>query len=126
MPRPQFEPAEREPGIVGHLLACGEIVPAQLPAPSDWSPEKRLAGAVLAHTLTEIRDHPRDALHHRRRLAEDLEWVASNDTAWPYSFVPLCELFRLEPEYVRRVVARWMQADRAPSQRSRCAHRHAA
>lgn len=115
----------REAGIIGHLVAAGEILPSQLASPSDWSPEKKLAGAVLAHTLMEIRDHHRDA-HYRRRVAQDLEWVISTDAEWPYSFVPLCELFGLEPEYVRSVVARWTQAGTSHAQRPWSAHRHAA
>ena len=125
MPLPQFEPDGRDSSVVGHLLASGEILPSQMPSPSDWSPEKKLAGAVLAHTLLEIRDHHRDA-HYRRRVAQDLEWVGSNDTEWPYSFVPLCELFGLEPEYVRGIVARWTQTDTLQQQRPWSAHRHAA
>lgn len=125
MPLPQFEPDGRDSSVVGHLLASGEILPSQMPSPSDWSPEKKLAGAVLAHTLLEIRDHHRDA-HYRRRVAQDLEWVGSNDTEWPYSFLPLCELFRLEPEYVRSIVVRWTQTETVHQPRPWSAHRHAA
>ena len=125
MPLPQFDSDGREAGVVGHLLAAGEMLPSQLSSPSDWSPEKKLAGAVLAHTLIEIRDHHRDP-HYRRRIAQDLEWVGSDDAEWPYSFVPLCELFGLEPEYVRSVVAKWTQAEAPQQQRPWSAHRHAA
>ncbi len=125
MPVPQFESDGRDTSIVGHLLATGEMLPSQMPSPSDWSPEKRLAGAVLAHTLLEIRDHYR-APHYRRRVTQDLEWVGSDDTEWPYSFVPLCELFGLEPEYVRTIVARWIHAETVHQPRPWSAHRHAA
>ena len=125
MPLPQFESDGRDAGIVGHLLASGEMLPSQLTSPSDWSPEKKLAGAVLAHTLIEIRDHHSDP-HYRRRISQDLEWVSSIDTEWPYSFVPLCELFGLEPEYVRGIVAKWAQGVTVSQQRPWSAHRHAA
>jgi len=121
MPQPQFE---SEASIVGHLLASGEILPSQLASPSAWSPEKKLAGAVLAHTLIEIRDHYRDA-HYRRRVTQDLEWVGSDDAQWPYSFIRLCELFGLEVEYVRSIVAKWTQGE-CSVQRPWSAHRHAA
>jgi len=120
-----FESNGRDIGIIGHLLAGGEMVAAQLPSPSNWSPEKKLAAAVLAGALIEVRDRHAD-VHYRRRVAEDLTWIASNDTAWPYSFVPLCELFGLEPEYVRDVVKRWMVAPPTHVLRQISTHRHAA
>ena len=120
-----FESNGRDIGIIGHLLAGGEMVAAQLPSPSNWSPEKKLAAAVLAGALLEVRDRHAD-VHYRRRVAEDLTWIASNDTAWPYSFVPLCELFGLEPEYVRDVVKRWMVAPPTHVLRQISTHRHAA
>jgi len=106
MALPQF--GAEESGIIGHLLAGGEMVPAQQASPSTWSPEKKLAAAVLTAALTEIRDHHLDR-SYRRRVAEDVAWVSSNDSEWPYSFIPLCELFGLETEYVRGVVRRWLQ-----------------
>jgi hypothetical protein len=106
------------------LLSGGEIVSAQLPSYSNWSPEKKLAAAVFAGALVEVRDRHAD-VHYRRRVAEDLAWIASDDGTWPYSFVPLCELFGLEPEYVREVVNRWLVAP--PSVLRRIStHRHAA
>ena len=102
-----FESEGRDIGITRHLLAGGEMVAAQLPSYSNWSPEKKLAAAVLAGALLEVRDRHPD-VHYRRSVAEDQIWIASNDSTWPYSFVPLCELFGLEPEYVREVAKRWM------------------
>jgi hypothetical protein len=122
---PQLGPDGRDGSTVGHMLATGEMLPSQMPSPSNWSPEKKLAGAVLAQTLMEIRDHTRDP-HYRRRVAQALEWVNSNDAEWPYSFVPLCELFGLEPSYVRTVVARWAEGESTQQQRPWSAHRHAA
>jgi hypothetical protein len=94
--------------VVEDWLACGEILAAQMPSPSTWSPEKRLAGAVLASALVEVRDR-RGEVGYARRLREDLQWIRSDDTEWPYSFVPLCQLFGLEPSYVRQVVDRWLR-----------------
>ena len=125
MTLPRSDSNRSEAGVLGHLLATGDILPSQLASPSNWSPEKKLAGAVLAHTLMEIRDHHGEA-HYRRRVSQDLEWVSSTDAEWPYAFVPLCELFGLEPEYVRGVVARWTQSGTSRTQRAWSAHRHAA
>ena len=94
--------------VIDDLMAGGELLPAQLPAATHWTPEKKLAAAVLASALVEIRDH-HGSPAHRRRVAEALEWIALDDGSWAFSFVRLCELFSLEVEWVRGVVARWVQ-----------------
>jgi hypothetical protein len=93
--------------VIDDLMAAGEMLPAQLPVKTDWSPEKKMAAAALASALVEIRDHC-GSRSHRRRVAEALDWVRSDDTTWPYAFVPLCELFGLEPAWVRHVVGTWV------------------
>jgi hypothetical protein len=120
-----LEPEGRYIGVIEHLLAGGEMVAAQLPARSTWSPEKRLAAAVFAGALLEVRDRHGD-LHYRRKVGENLTWIASDDTEWPYAFVPLCHLFGLEPEYVRQVVQRWLAEPPSRARRQVSAHRHAA
>jgi hypothetical protein len=74
--------------VLEQLCAGAELLPSQLPANSSWTPEKKLAAAVLSSGL----------------LARDREWMESEDAEWPYSFRRLCELFALEPSWVRRVV----------------------
>jgi hypothetical protein len=112
-------------GVIEHFLASGEMVSAQLPSPSRWSPERKLAGAVLASALIEVRDRHGDP-KYRRKVTEDLEWILSDDIDWPYSFVPLCHLFGLEPDYVREVVQGWLHREAPRVQRQSSAHRHAA
>ncbi|MCK6553507.1 hypothetical protein L6Q96_02805 [Candidatus Binatia bacterium] len=125
MAMPSFGSDGLDLGVIDHLLAGGEMVAAQLPRRSNWSPERKLAGAVLAQALIEVRDRNGDP-KYRRRVAESLAWIDSDDTGWPFSFVPLCHLFGLEPAYVRVVVRRWL--DQAPPTvyRQCSAHRHAA
>jgi len=91
---------------VKHMMSGGEIVADQMPSSSHWSPELRLASAVLASTLGEIRTHFGSA-RYRRRIAEDLKWIRSDDIEWPFSFVRLCHLLGLEPAWVRERVRRW-------------------
>ena len=115
----------RDIPVLDHLLASGEMLPSQLPSASDWSPEKKLAAAVLGAALLEVRDHHND-LSYRRRVAEDLDWILADDHEWPFSFVRLCELFDLEPQYVRGIVRRWQISSNGRSQRQVSVHRHAA
>ncbi|HVN83245.1 MAG TPA: hypothetical protein VMW17_00215 [Candidatus Binatia bacterium] len=107
------------------LLTSGEILPTQLPSRSNWSPERKLAGAVFASALVEVRDRQGDP-SYRLRVKRALEWIESEDIEWPFSFIPLCHLFGLEPEYVRSVVQRWVREGSAHQPRQSSAHRHAA
>jgi hypothetical protein len=121
---PSSNPQLREVSVIEHLMAAGDILPSQVSSRSTWSPERRLAGAVLGQTLVEIRDHSHN-LQYQRHIVADLEWVASDDTSWPYSFLRLCEVIGLEPEYVRWRVRQWTQPIPRPRQRRWSVHRHA-
>ncbi|MBP1687756.1 MAG: hypothetical protein H6Q33_3899 [Deltaproteobacteria bacterium] len=103
-------------GVLQHLMAAGQMVAAQLPTPSNWTPEKRLAASVLASALVEVRDQA-GAPRRQQEVAETIEWIMSDDTEWPYSFLRLCQLFDLQPEWVRKVVRSWLQAARKQSRR---------
>lgn len=94
--------------IIEHILAGGELLASQQPSASTWSPEKRLAGAVFASGV----------------MSRDQRWLNSSDTRWPYSFLRLCDLFGLEPSWVRGVVRAWdknMQGTR-PGRRESLRH----
>jgi hypothetical protein len=121
----KYDTDARELSVIGHLLAGGEMVPAQMPSASNWTSEKKLAAAVLAQALVEVRDR-HDEPTYRQRVAEDLAWIFSDDTEWPYAFIPLCHLFGLEPEYVRGVVRAWLSVPTSGVPRQCSAHRHAA
>jgi hypothetical protein len=111
--------------VLDHLMAQGEIVPAQLPAATQWTAEKRLAAAVFASALVEIRDHAGER-KYRRKIAEDMEWVDSDDVEWPYSFLRLCDVFRLEAAWVRSVIRYWMSEPNVFSRRTFSTFRQAA
>jgi hypothetical protein len=100
--------------VLDHLLAGGAVVAAQMPSPCRWSPERRLAGAVLASALVEVREHHAKP-GYRRAVGKDLEWIFSDDQQWPYSFVRLCEALGVEPDYVRVWVQRWLNAETTPA-----------
>lgn len=110
---------------LAHWMASGEILPAQSPGRSAWTPEVRLAAAVLAATLEHIRIHHAKP-HRRRAVQDDLEWVFSDDEAWPFAFTPLCQLLGVDPDFARTSVRRWL-ADSPPSaRRAFYVHRRAA
>ena len=100
-------------GVLRALLTGGEILPAQLPSPSHWSPEVCLAAAVFEQAMADIRLRRPDGRDHIQ-VASAVRWVRSNDTAWPLSFRRVCELLRLDAGWVRESVFRWLHRDAAP------------
>lgn len=94
---------------LAHMLAAGEILPAQQPAASAWTPEKSLAAAVLASALVEIRDHAGNP-KRAALVAAELDWVHREDSDRLYAFRRVCDLLDLEASWVRAVVARWLAA----------------
>jgi hypothetical protein len=113
--------------VIEDLLARGEMVAGQLPTPSTWSPERKLAAASFTGALLTIRDYSHSRNRRRQREAQqDLEWLASEDVSWPYSFLCLCELFGLDPEWVRARVRGWIDNPRGHEGRRFSTHRHAA
>lgn len=115
---------ERDGAVIEHLLASGEMLPSQLASASSWSPEKRLAAAVLTQALITIRDYAGDP-SKRELVQEDLAWLRSDDAEEPYAFRRLCDVFGLEVDWVRENVERWQRATRT-ARTPFSMHRHAA
>ncbi len=109
--------------IIEHLLAGGEMVAAQLPTASMWSPERKLAASVLVGALIDVRDHA-PSEQSRQRMADALRWIYSDNRTWPFSFLRLCEQFSLNPGWVRRIVRGWGEA--VPRKKPTSRFRHAA
>jgi hypothetical protein len=79
-----------------------EATPPALPR----QPERRLAAAVLLQAIEDLaRLGPpatdRTYSQAYRRVRPVLTWFASDDVAWPYSFVNVCAHLRLDPGAVR-------------------------
>lgn len=120
-------PAGADLKVIEHMLARGEIVAAQLPQQSLWSREKKLAAAAFTAALINVRDNAHSTNRRRQReVLQDVAWVESDDAEWPYSFLRLCELFSLEPQWVRTRVQNWLATPQDTAGRRFSAHRHAA
>lgn len=48
----------------------------------------------------------------QRLFNEAAEWFASEDDSSPFTFVAICQLFDLEPDYVRAGLRRWSERNR--------------
>lgn len=94
--------------VLRELIEGGEILPAQLPSRSNWTPEVRLAAAVLAQAIADVRWRRPDG-RDRIRANAALRWLRADDGNWPYSFLRICEVLMLEPTWVRDRVNSWLR-----------------
>jgi hypothetical protein len=115
--------ATEQLGVLRELLIGAEILPSQLASPSHWSPELRLAAAVLAQAMADIRLRRRDGRDHIA-VSSALRWVRASDSTWPLSFLRVCELLQLDPAWVRQSVNRWLRRGAAHGRNA--AYRNAA
>jgi hypothetical protein len=79
-------------------------------------PEYRLIVAVLEDAIDCFQKYAfvRDA--KGRQLFEDAaEWITSDDRRWPYSFVSICDILGLDPDYIRDGLQGWMKRRAAAS-----------
>ena len=90
------------------------VLPAQFFARAGGAlqPEKRLMLAVLESAVWLV------LVGGRRRsrcgaAAEAEQWLASDATDWPFSFVNVCDVLGLDPGYVRAGVVRRATVTRA-------------
>jgi hypothetical protein len=92
----------REPHADGAGPWLAPLVPEQLLGRPRRTPEQRLMRAVLENALRELVRPGAgwDGVRARRRAEVQL-WLASDDVAWPFSFVNVCEALDLDPSEVR-------------------------
>jgi len=78
-------------------------------------PERRLRLAVLEDAIRELERY-RGIVGGRARREDALAWFASDDREQPFSFANVCDALGLDPDYIRRGLARWrlMQHPGAP------------
>jgi hypothetical protein len=69
--------------------------------------------AVLADAVACLHPPVGTPSAHARRLAHEAQqWFLAEDDRWPFSFVNICAVLRLDPEYLRRGLRGWQQAPR--------------
>jgi hypothetical protein len=82
------------------------------------APEHRLLWAVLEDAVRCWQIHERRRSSRDRRLfGEVAEWFASDDDGSPFSFIAICQLFGLDPSYLRAGLQRWSDRRRATGSR---------
>jgi hypothetical protein len=75
-------------------------------APEDYLAEtnqRDLAAGVLKQVAQDLRRfHDRTNAVERELYRDAYSWLISNDQAWPFSFLNVCQLLNLTPEIVRQ------------------------
>lgn len=108
--------------IVERLLASPFIDPTQVPlhhAAHLDSGERRLALAILDDALRCAVRHCGSPLRNQREEAfAALSWIESDEESYALSFVPICQAFSIDPEWVRGLVRRAIAVARGAARRS--------
>jgi hypothetical protein len=77
-------------------------------------PEIRLMLAVLEDAINCYQDNIFASNKKRIQLFKEAEdWFMSDDTSWIFSFVSICSLLNLEPDYFRQGLNLWASNQRS-------------
>lgn len=103
------------------LFEPSAILPAQFFASSSLGArgERALMQAVLVDAITCFQKQFVDKSQRTQRLASEAEaWLFSDERHWPFSFLNICGVIGLDPEYLRRGLIRWRQHPPATRRRT--------
>jgi len=94
------------------LLCYVSVLPEQVYDPlvrlANRQPEAELMRAVLEDALLCFhKGLVRQGRRVQRLAREAKEWLFCDDVCWPFSFVSICAVLGLDPEYIWRGLTRW-------------------
>ena len=90
-------PTVNDPTLEPHA-----VLPVQFHAAPATRPEKRLILAILKDALAIYRKYGRVPDRNHKRVFEETEqWLFSDDTSWPFSFVNLCHGLGIDVGWLR-------------------------
>jgi hypothetical protein len=73
-------------------------------------PEVALMHAVLEDALNCFWHGLQSSRHRKRRLGHEAEeWFFSDEMEWPFSFLNICAVLNLDPQYLRKGLRCWYQ-----------------
>ena len=101
-------------GAASQTLPPAAVLPEQFysrPAATDKvHGEVALMRAVLEDAINCFQKQPLKSGRRAQRLVgEAEEWLFRDDSHWPFSFVNICAVLGLDPEYIRLGLKRWRQ-----------------
>ncbi len=82
--------------------------------------EVALMYAVLEDAVRCFQEQFVSGGQHAKRLGrEAAAWFFSEDQQWPFSFLNICAVLGLDPEYIRQGLRRWSQRPPMQSRKNR-------
>ena len=126
----QFRLTPTDRRKLGKSLKPGFLLPEQLyDAPlraHRTRGEVALMVAVLDAAISDFHlQFVKHGLRPQRLAREAEEWMRQDDMEWPFSFVNICAVLGVEPDYIRRGLTQLKQKPPAtpPPRRQRSVHR---
>src|SRR5262245_24368249 len=106
------------------ILSSSVILPVQFYGPAAGLDTSRgeiaLMRAVLEDAIGCFQKQTVTSGRRVQRLAKEAEeWFFTDDHHWPFSFVTICAVLGLAPEYIRRGLKRWRQRPQTGPQKKR-------
>jgi len=102
--------------LMERMFAAPSVDAGQIPMNGKTridSGEMRLALAVLEDALRCVLRHHDSRIAEQRLAAhEAVVWMQSDDDAPPFTFVRICQLFDLDPDWIRSTVRRHVERSR--------------
>jgi len=79
-------------------------------------PECHLLWAVLEHSVEEYMRYATATSRRGKRLFREAEeWIVQDDPTWLCSFVSICNVLGMDPDYWRTGLRRWREARLTPA-----------
>jgi len=101
--------------LAGLPVRAAPIMPTQFfPGPAT-KPENRLMLAVLEDAVDIYRKHAHLPGRRSRLVVETEEWLFSDDTSWPLSFVNVCRALGIDVDWLRGRLRASRPAPEAPA-----------
>jgi hypothetical protein len=98
----------------GRLFEPDIMLPAQyfavLRKSAPQGPEYLLVLAMLQDAVECVQKYRFAMDPNGRELYTDAhDWIASDDRQWPFSFENVCDILKINPEYLRTGLFRWCE-----------------
>jgi hypothetical protein len=114
--------------VLERMFAPPSVDAGQVPMHAQSRPETgemRLALAILEDALRcAMRHHDSRITEQRIAAREAMEWIRSDDDSPPFTFVRVCQLFDLDPDWIRDTLHRHLfqtNVRHEAADRTRCA-----
>jgi hypothetical protein len=114
LPLPAFPVNLNGHSTASDICSAAAVLPEQFHTPSDGIDQRHgvvaLMHAVLEEALHCWQQQSTKSGRRAQRLATEAEeWLFTDDSSWPFSFVNLCAALNLAPDYIRRGLRRVRQ-----------------